>query len=365
MLQTMRKTSVTRVHVDPEAIRANVHLLTSRLPEGGQLMPMIKSDGYGAGVLVMHEILRECGVSRFGLATLDEVLPLRATGVMDTLFVTAIAPDEAEGAVEMNVQPGVGRPETVRALAAAAKAAGSQIRVHLHINTGMNRFGCLPHEAAEMLQTIADCAPWVELEGILTHLAAADDPESDAFTQEQLFKFHGVLADAPKVNAIHAANSAALLRFDLPRCNVARPGLAILGLQPSTVTTHFKLRPAVTLTSQIVHINQCVAGDTVGYLRRYRVNRPTERIAVIPVGYADGWRRSWGGKGLFLVNGKPAPMVGVVCMNHQMIDVTDVPDVRPGDEVTLFSPEWSLEEQADRMDTIPHELITMLKALRN
>lgn len=364
MLYTTTTGAATQVLVDPQAITHNVCALEARLGKNGQLMPMIKSDGYGVGALTLHTILSGLGISRYALATVHEALQLRETDVNDTLFVTACSPDEVRLAVSLNVELGVGQASMLWHLARVAKELQTQVAVHIHVNTGMNRFGCRPEEVTTLALAAQELAPWVEIVGIMTHLACADEPEEDRFSEEQLRLFQQAVKQLPAVRWRHVANSATLMRFQLPECNLARPGLAILGYHPSAATRHVPLKPAVTAKSTIMHINEIPAGESVSYLRRYRAHRDLERVAVIPFGYADGWQRHFSGKGAFKVRGKPAPLIGNVCMNHQMLDVTEIPDAQVGDEVTLFGPDWSLEELCDEIGSIPHELLASLKAMR-
>jgi alanine racemase/UDP-N-acetylmuramoyl-tripeptide--D-alanyl-D-alanine ligase len=233
----------------------------------------------------------------------------------------------------------------------------------------MGRFGCRPEEAFELASEICHSSS-LELEGIMTHFACADDPKEDPFTQEQVEKFDRVIDTLKKqgISAkwVHAANSSGALRFHLPQYNMVRLGLAVYGLYVSEAAKKaLDLRLAISLHSRIVGINICKEGETISYGRRYRVTREMQKIAVLPIGYFDGIHRNYSGKGDVLVHGQKAPMVGNICMDNLMVDVTDIPQVAVGDKVLIFGEDefgnyLSPEELATSGDSIVHELITCL-----
>jgi alanine racemase/UDP-N-acetylmuramoyl-tripeptide--D-alanyl-D-alanine ligase len=257
----------------------------------------------------------------------------------------------------------------IAALAQEAAKQNKCVKVHLHINTGMGRFGCRPEEALSLAREIRSY-PSLELEGLMTHFACADDPQEDAFTWQQIACFDHVIQELREqgitVKWTHAANSSGVLRFSLPQYNMVRMGLATYGLYASEASRQaLDLRLALSLTSRIVGINICIEGETISYGRRYRIAQGTQKIAVLPIGYFDGLHRNYSGKAHVLIRGQPAPMVGNICMDYMMVDVTHIPRAAVGDQVLIFGEDeygyyLSPEELASRGDSIVHELMTCL-----
>ena len=232
----------------------------------------------------------------------------------------------------------------------------------------MSRFGCQPHDALELAEAIKH-SPHLELEGLMTHLSALEDLTQDAFSLLQVETFQKVRVELEKKGHrppwIHVSNSAGLLRFPEINENMVRLGLSIFGLHPSMETFSLPLKPAVSLQSKIVGINTCIKGASVSYGRSYIVEREEAKIAVLPIGYYDGLHRHYSGKGHVVIRGQKAPMVGKICMDYMMVDVTDVEGVAVGDPVLIFgsdefghvaTPEaFSAQSHGDI-----HELVTCL-----
>jgi alanine racemase/UDP-N-acetylmuramoyl-tripeptide--D-alanyl-D-alanine ligase len=263
----------------------------------------------------------------------------------------------------------VGERENILALAQAAKQNKKGVKVHLHVDTGMNRLGCRIEEALALAKEIEN-TPYLKLEGVFTHFAASENPEEDFFTKGQINRFNEMLDELSK-NGIsppytHAANSAGAARFSLPMCNMVRIGLSLYGLSPSKAAKEaLELRPALTLTSRIVGINKCKSGDSVSYGRNYRIEKENARIAVIPIGYFDGIHRSYSGKGFLMIRGKKAPIVGNICMDFMMADITHIPEAAINEPVLIFGEDefgnsYPAEEIALLGNTIVYELIACL-----
>ncbi len=261
------------------------------------------------------------------------------------------------------------RSKLIRALAKEASEQKKRAKIHLHINTGMSRFGCRPEEARELVALI-QTFPSLELEGIMTHFACAEDPNEDPFTLQQVAIFDRTIEDIErsgiKFKWKHAANSSGALRFHLPQYNMVRLGLAVYGLYSSKETSRaLDLRLAISLTSRIVGINTCKQGESVSYGRKYRIRRNLQKIAVLPIGYFDGIHRKYSGKAHVIIRGQKASMVGNICMDNMMVDITDIPDAEVGDKVLIFGEDeygyyLSPEELARSGNSIAHELITCL-----
>lgn len=343
------------------AIESNITTIRHKLPKDTRIMVMVKAQAYGTDDILMAKWLERCGIDLLGVSYVDEAIALKRAGTKQSLFVLNAAPYEAAKVVEWEIEIGVSDKTLIDAIAQEATSKGKCVKVHLHVDTGMSRLGCRPEEALALAQHILTNSS-LKLEGIMTHFASADNPEEDPFTHEQVDCFDDVIqqieANGISIPWKHAANSSAVMRFQLPQYNMVRIGLAIYGLMK-------ELRPALSLISRIVGINICKKGETISYGRSYTVTKDTQRIAVIPIGYYDGLHRNYSGKGQVIIRGKFAPMVGNICMDYMMVDVTDIPNVTVGDSVLIFGEDEyghfiSPEHLASQMDSITHELITCL-----
>ena len=350
--------------VSLSAVEQNLAALHSRLPSGTRLMPMIKANGYGTGALELAQCLAELGVDLMGVAFVQEALTLRAQGFQGDLFVCQPNGDEFPYALDAGLQLAMMSIKQVDELEQLCSEKGVRATVHLKVNTGLNRFGCAPDTALCIARAIAQ-SPHLQLDGIMTHFACADDPAEDAFTLAQVACFDQVIAEI-EAHGIplpwrHAANSAGIQRFELPQYNMARPGISLMGVPPSASDLpQTPLRLAPRLESAIVHINQCEPGDSISYARSYTCRRPCERIAAIPIGYADGIQWGFRNKGSFLVRGKEAPLVGNICMDTTLIDITHIPEAELGDPVLLFGSEHPPTLLAEQWGTIPYQLLVAL-----
>lgn len=355
--------------INLSAIEENIRSIRNHVSTHTNCMVIVKAHGYGTDEIRMAKFLETCNITFLGVASVDEGAFLKRSGISQSIFVINAVPCEAVKAVKWDLELGVSDNTLIQALAKEAELQNKIIRVHLHVDTGMNRLGCRPEEAMELAWLISDC-PHLILNGIMTHFACADDPAHDDFTYTQARTFDKVIAEL-KSNGInppwrHAANSSGAIRFNFPQYNMIRPGLAIYGLHCSKATQDcLRLRPALSLTSRIVGINNCKLGETVSYGRSYKIERDSQKIAVLPIGYFDGLHRNYSGKGFVTVRGQKAPMVGKICMDFMMIDVTDIHNAAPGDPVLIFGEDehghyLSPEDLATSGDSIIHELITCL-----
>ncbi len=349
-------------------IKENLSRLCIQSPNT-RFMPMIKASAYGTDDARLANFLVHNGIDIQGVSYVEEAVALRRSGVQQAIFTLNGAPYEASIIVKFDLEVAVSHSEMINRLQIEAAKAQKLIKVHLHLDTGMSRFGCRPDDCLPLAQLIA-ASPNLQFEGIMTHFACADIPEEDSFTLEQIRKFDEAIALLAQYGLYpkwrHAANTSALTRFSLPQYNMARIGLALYGLYPSeAVKQALKLKPALTLTSRIVGINVCKKGDSISYGRSYKVAKDEEKIAIIPIGYFDGLHRNYSGKGTVLVNNCLAPMVGRICMDFSMIDVTGIPNVQIGDQVLLFGEAdngtyLAPEALAENGGSIIHELITCL-----
>lgn len=351
------------------AIQTNIESLRHKLPKGTRIMVIVKALAYGTDEVRMAKFLATCGVDILGVSYVDEAVALKRAGVKQAIFVINAAIYESAKVVKWELEVGVSDRQLIETLAQEAARQNKRIKVHLHIDTGMSRFGCRPEEAMDLALRIQKL-PSLQLEGIMTHFACADNPEDDAFTLAQAACFEKAICEIEAVGIKspwkHAANSSGAVRFHFPQFNMVRIGLATYGLYSSEATKQaLELRLGLSLISRIVGINICKAGETISYGRSYVVEKDRQRIAVLPIGYFDGLHRNYSGKAHVIIRGQKAPMVGKICMDFMMVDVTDIPNATVGDTVLIFGEDefghyLSPEDLASSGNSIVYELVTCL-----
>jgi len=336
-------------------VRSNIVTLKKLLPENGRLMAIIKAYGYGQDDIRLTKFLENLGIDIFGVAYVEEGMRLRNFGYKGDIFIIHASETHAKTIIEHDLQVAVSTLDLIEELQKEAKSAQKIAKVHLHIDTGMTRFGIKSDKALIFGKKIKTCSS-LKFEGLLTHLAASDDPEQDPFTHAQIKTLESALSVLEKENItptwVHAANSAGLLRHTSKKLNMARVGLSLFGVPNGNL-----LSPAVSLVSKLTHIHECEKGETVSYNRNYRVTADKERIGVIACGYHDGIPRSVSGKGYALIRGKKAPYVGTVCMDYMMVSLKDIPEAECGDDVLIFGEHIPIELFSDWAGTIPHEIL--------
>lgn len=355
--------------IDLQAIKNNIQILRASLGSKVRIMAMVKALAYGTDDVILAHFLSTCEIDILGVATLEEGVTLKEKCSQQNIFVINIMPDQVFEAVSKRLEIGAGSEEIIEALGKTAENLGIIVKVHLHIDTGMTRFGCRPEDAQKLAETIKRHR-YLSLEGILSHFSCSDDPEQDSFTQKQIDLFSSTIFTLQSkgiyANWYHIANSTGIIRFSIPLCNMVRVGLAIYGIPNSTeMAQGFPFLPALSLKTRISAINFCKKGDSVSYNRTYQISQDHAKIGVLPLGYFDGLHRCYSNKIEVLVRGRKAPLVGTICMDHVMVDLTHIPEACIGDIVTIFgTDEWgntiSPVEIAERGGTIVHELITCL-----
>jgi alanine racemase len=354
----------TWAEIDLGAFDRNVDAIRSRLPAGTGLIPMLKANAYGHGAL---EVARRCTpakVAMIGVALLEEALELRRGGIaVPILVVGPLSEQQIRVALDHDITLGVPGPEELALVARVAQER--DVAIHLKLDSGMGRMGVIETElpqVAEMLRS----APRLRVDAIYTHFANASDVR-DPFTTEQLARFDSLVATlreagitAPKQ---HVSNSAATLR-DIRPGDYVRTGIVLYGAEPLD-DDHQRLEPLMRWRTAITRLKELPAGAPVGYGTTFRTKR-LSRIATLPVGYADGYSRRLSNRGEVLVRGQRAPVVGRVSMDLVTIDVTDVADAAPGDEVVLLGrqgdDEITAEELAGKLDTISYEVFCSVSA---
>jgi len=359
----------TWVEIDLGAIAQNVRHIADQVGPKVGVLAVLKADAYGHGAVRVARTALNNGATWLGVACLGEALVLREAGIAAPILSLGYTPPwQARQAVLHDVTCTLYAEELATTLSRAAVDLGGVARAHIKVDTGMGRLGLLPGEVLPFVRRVQNL-PGLCIDGIFTHLASADDADL-TYTYRQLTIFREVLdalASEDLLPArIHAANSAAILRLPQSHYSMVRLGIAMYGLDPSPhCRCPHGMRPALTFKCQVAQVKELPTGSSVGYGCAYRTTRPS-RIAVIPVGYADGFRRAPRHWGEVLVRGCRAPIVGHVCMDQTMIDVTDIPGVRMGDEVVLIGRQGeqqiTVEDVAERLGTINYEVVSEILA---
>lgn len=353
----------THVEIDLAALRHNLQQVRRQITPKTQILAVVKADAYGHGAASVAPALQQAGVDLFGVAIAEEGMELRRAGVDRPILVLGgVYPDQEQEFFRHRLTPTLFDLDAARRMDRAAAERGEICSYHLKIDTGMGRVGFRPEELAEVLPRLA-ALKHLSLAGVISHLALADEPEHP-FTDRQIAIFREGLAQvraagfAPEF--IHIGNSAAIFTKDLPECNLARPGIVLYGALPSAAFAgRLDLRPVMSFRTSVAQLKRVPAGTGVSYAHRFVAERET-LLAAIPVGYADGYNRRLSNSGEVLIRGRRAKVAGTVCMDWTLIDVTDIPGVEIGDEVTLLGRDngnrVSAEEWAERIGSISYEV---------
>lgn len=357
----------TWVEVDLEAIRSNLHALQA-LVAPAEVMAVLKGDAYGHGARWVARTAVLNGATMLGVASLNEALDLRADGIAAPILILGYSPPwQAHELAASDIRATVFSYAVAEQYSRVAEDLGRQITVHIKVDTGMTRLGVLPEEAPDFVAAVS-ALPGIRVEGIFSHLATADsDP---VFAMEQGNRFAALLSRLESAGQtfryVHMENSAAVLRGLPFAYNLVRVGLALYGLHPfppEDDVSGVALCPALAFKTRVAQVKCVPAGTPVSYGRAFMTERPS-RIAVLPVGYGDGFRRSPAHWGEVLVRGRRAPIAGSVCMDMTMIDVTDVEGVQEGDEVVLIGRQGTaaitVEDVAAALGTIAYEVICQI-----
>lgn len=349
------------------ALRHNVHAIRALLPQGVGLLCVVKANAYGHGALPVARALEGDGARMLGVATVEEGLELREGGIrLPVVVLGGVDPAQAVEAHAHGLSAVLFDRGQIAYLARAAEGTGRPFAVHVKVDTGMGRLGLLPREAMEVAGQIAS-TPALRLEGWMTHLSSADGPaaEDREYTAAQLATFRGMLPAVRKAFgsavAVHALNTAGILRFGEEPFDLVRPGIALYGCSPLPPgDASPDLHPVMRVVTKVLSLKELPAGHAVSYNRRYRCDG-ARRIAVVPIGYADGYRRGLTGRARMSVAGHPVPVAGTVCMDHTMIDVTGVPGVAIGTDVEVMGEaSMGAEEMARTCGTIPYEILVQV-----
>jgi len=357
----------TVAEINLAALRYNYSVVAQRAPRGCGILAVVKADAYGHGFMDIALELESLDVTAYAVAFLAEGIQLRKSGIdRPILILGGIYPGQERKTVGFNLSTAVYTLDQARALDAAARKLYRKAKIHVKIDTGMGRLGIVHGEAEAFFRALKDL-PNLEVEGIFSHFASADelDDAGRQYTQQQVVFFRNALAAAQAKgfapHYVHIANSAAALTLDLSFCNLIRPGITLYGVTPSAdFQGMVALQPVMRLKSVVAMLKWVEPGTSISYGRHYTAGE-RRRIASVPIGYADGYCRSLTNRGEALVRGKRARVAGTVCMDWIMLDVTGIEGVAVGDEVTLLGPDpmgdcISAEELAAAAGTIPYEI---------
>jgi alanine racemase len=355
----------TVARVDLDAIRSNLKTIQQFLSTGSvppRVIAVVKANAYGHGAGEVGRALEQAGAAMLACADIEEGIVLRDAGVRIPILVFgALSVSDLEGVFTHALTPTISTPSAARALQAAAARHGTRLHCHLKIDTGMNRLGFRHDNLRRTLPEVA-ASRNLEIDAVYTHFATADDPEHPAFS-DQRQRFEAAVRALPEIGipvaARHAANSAALLRDERVWYDYVRPGLLLYGVVPPPLASTLALRPALSLHSRIVAVKGLRPGEAAGYGLKSPVDAPAT-IAIVPAGYADGLDLRLSGRSWMLLRGRRAPIVGSVCMDMTMLDVTGM-EAAPGDDVVLVGEQadesMTVREIAAAIGTIPYELL--------
>lgn len=355
-----------RAEIDLDAVLYNLKSMRSKLPEDTRMFAVIKTDGYGHGAVeIAKEIEDEPYLHGFCVATAEEGAELRRSGVKKEILILGYTfPESYPLILEHELTATIFTEEAAKALSAAAKDAGKEVHAHLAIDTGMSRIGLqVTEEDADLAKRIAEY-PNLSLDGIFTHFARADERDK-TFAREQFSLFLSMMEKLKKRGLTfpirHAANSASIMELPETALDAVRAGITLYGILPSdeVAPKALSMKPVMSLTSHVSHVKTLTEGRQISYGGTYTVKKETV-VATVPVGYGDGYPRSLSNCGYVLIRGQKAKILGRVCMDQFMVDVTEIPGVTVGDAVRLLGTQGeetiSIEELGALSERFPYEL---------
>jgi len=370
---------LTWAEIDLSAISHNIRQIKSIVePEGSSILAVIKDNAYGHGAVEVARVAESENVRMFGVATVEEAVQLRQVSIKTPILIfCCILPEQAKEVIQYDITQTVCDLRTCKSLSESAKRLGKKAKVHVKVDTGMGRIGIAFDKAVELIKQIVQL-PYLVVDGVYTHFASADTDE--AFTTLQIERFNSTLSALNDIGihipVRHAAGSAGILFFrnsaerelNFPSSyyDMVRPGLILYGLYPCA-NPYYKveLKPALSLKTRVVYLKELPAGHSVSYERTYITDRPTI-VATLAVGYGHGYSRKLSNRGEVLIKGKRAQIIGLICMDQCLCDVTNIPDVSVGDEVVLIGrqgdEEITADEIAEKVGTISYEVLCGINA---
>jgi len=357
----------TEARIDVAALMHNLREARRAAPRS-RVLAVVKADGYGHGAIIAARAFLDAGADWLGVALVEEGLALRHVGITAPTVALGGQYTDYGLLLQHRLTPLVYRAEMIDQLAAAARARGVVAEAHLKLDTGMGRIGALPHELPGLIEHLRS-RPEVRITGLCSHFANADlhDATATRLALELFAEARRALVDAGQpLQLCHLANSAATLDLPSSHHDMVRPGLMLYGAVPAPRFAGMAhLKPAMTWVTGVSHLKHVPAGTPISYGHRWTARRDSV-VATLPVGYADGYRRSLTNKAEVLLRGRRVKQVGTVCMDMMMVDATDVADVQLGDEVVLLGAQGderiTAQDLADLCDTIPYELFCAIGA---
>lgn len=372
----MERSELIWKEISLPALRHNIGVLRKLVGSETKMAAVIKANAYGHGAPRIAKTALSAGVDYLAVARINEAIELRENGITAApiLILSFCMPQMTRALIKYNITQSIHDEWTAQMVSAEAEKLGAKVRVHLKVDTGMGRVGFIPDallgesgfgQALNAIKRIMRL-PGLIVEGIFTHLADSDNLDT-ASSQQQIALFNQFLdllaANGIKPEIVHAANSAGFIQMDNTRYNMIRTGIAMYGLEanPGQYSQRLGLIPVMSLKTRVVHLKQVPAGFKVSYGSTYTTTKDT-MLATVAIGYADGYKRAFSHQGEMLVRGQRAKVVGRVCMDLTVLDVTHIPDVHILDEVTIFGHDghgnWlSVDELAHKLDTLNYELI--------
>lgn len=355
------------VEIDLSALENNYNFIRSRINKKTKIAAVVKANAYGHGAVRAAQKLSQLGVEYFCVGSPDEGIELRKVGITEPILVLAeVLKAQYDDIIKGNLIQTAASRETLKALNKAGIKAKKKIKVHLKVDTGMGRIGFFPEELPEVYQLTSELKN-IKIEGLFSHLARADE-ENKEFSYQQLKKFDSALkeirAAGYKLPLLHIANSAAVIDLKESYLDLVRPGIMLYGLLPSDeLNQDANLKPLLSFKTRIIQLRQLPAGSEVSYGSTYKTESK-EKLAVLPVGYKDGYPRLLSNQGEVLIKGQRAPIRGRVCMGQTIVSVDQIENVKVGDEVVLIgkqeNEEISTFEIAELCGTINYEIVCNL-----
>lgn len=359
----------TWAEVSLDAVAHNIKQIRKITNPSAQIMAVVKADAYGHGFMEVAKTLLDNGADRLAVATLREGAQLRSRGVnVPILVLGALMEDDIEDFINFNITPTVFSYETAHAISYIAQKKEIVTKIHIKLDTGMSRIGFLTGDdngnVVDEIEKISRL-PYIEIEGIFSHFSTSDEFD-DSYTRMQFARFMDVVNQLEergvKIPIKHICNSAGIMMYPEMHLDMVRPGVILYGLYPSDEVDKsvLDLKPAMTLKSRITHVKEVEPGRGVSYGKEY-ITEGITKIATVPVGYADGYLRGLAHEGKMMVNNQQVRIVGRICMDQCMIDVTNVHNIERGDEVILFSDSGiTIDDLARWLDTINYEVACVI-----
>ena len=359
----------TWAEINIDALISNFREIRRITDKNSKIMATVKADAYGHGYLEVARALADEGADAFSVALVEEAIQLRKSGFKQPVLVLGSIPEENYlQAIENDISLTVFSGEAAMSISRVAEKCGKRAKIHIKLDTGMSRLGyVIGEENKKVVEEILEISklPAVEIEGVFSHFSTSDE-EDKSYTILQLERFKSV-CDALKEKGLsdiicHIANSGAIMMYPEAHMDMVRPGIILYGLYPSNDVdkSRLSLKPVMTLKTEITNIKTLEKGRGISYGKEYITDGPT-KVATVPIGYADGYVRSTAKEGMMLVSGQKVKILGRICMDQCMIDVTDVNNINVGDEVIVFSDKEILaDDVAKWTGTINYEVVCLV-----